>query len=149
MVNAKRKIFSVLVVLVLICMPLLCFTGCQSGADQDVVFTVSGTGSVAQNGSLTSVSGLTITINYTLQKWNSETDQYEYVQEDSSEDSGYKFVGTNFAYYYATNKTVTISEALTEGMTVRGFSSSKTGDYKMTMSFGGKSIDVSYTVTAA
>lgn len=144
----KRKFFSALLVLLMICTPLMFFTGCQADPGDDVHFNVTGTGAVGVGASLSSMTGLTITLNYTVQKWNSDTDQYEYVTENTASDKGYDFAGTTLTYYYgATDKSVTISEALSLGMTVRGFDSSAaaTGK-KMTLSFGGKSVEVTYNV---
>ena len=119
----KRKIFSSLLVLVLLCMPMLCLTGCQSEND-DVLFKVEGTAQIALNGSFANITGLTFQANYYLQKWDKDEGKYRYVRHNTSKPEGYEFLDEKG--YYFENDLTTLGELIANGMTYSGFDSSKT-----------------------
>ena len=158
----KRKIFSALLVFVLLCMPMLCFTGCGTDPSLDTHFVVSSkdiTGTTIKVGtSLAALesSVLSVQIDYQKQQWHPANGEWQYVKVNSDNNDGstaYDFAGTSPVWFYsgtATASTTALSmrDALTKGVSAKGWNTASAGERELTLTYGGISHTIKYKVTA-
>ena len=123
----KRKLLSLILVLMLCFTPTFFLAGCDGSTGDDITFT-AGTWTVAEGGSFESCTVTGLSITYTENKYDPA--QGKYVD---------------------TQKTITtFADALNAGLVcASGFDSSTVGTgLKMTVVFGAESFVVEYSVTA-
>lgn len=152
----KRKIFTTLLVLIMICSPLMFMTGCGADPSGDTHFKVSAdTIEVAKGTSFASYTGLTVQLDYKLQKWNQEQGEYWYVVQNSDNNDGstlYDFAETNEPVWFyggdsARATEISLNDALAEGMSYSGWNTTTVGTgKKLTLTFGGVTHEVTYSV---
>ena len=131
----KKKLLSILAVLVICLSPVLFMVGCSPSEDQGVTMTPLTGWTVAQNASFASMtvpSGFSIT----------------YKAEDR-ENPKYDDKGNIIGYNTKDMTITTLADAIANGLRViEGFDSSTAGAKTMKVFFGGEIFTVSYTVTA-
>ncbi len=121
----KKKLLSILAALIICLSPVLFLAGCTP-QEQNVTMDGKTGWTVAKDGSFASMSvPQDFKITYYKNQYNKKTEKYEDVKAEIT----------------------TLADAIANGLKViSGFDSSTEGDKKMTVVFGGKYFEITYTV---